>query len=111
MPRIEQMINKQAPRYLGIYGVSIPAAKAASLGISKGIYIEKVDKDSPAMAAGIQRGDIITALDGSPVSDMQEYSTYLQNCENGLEISMQISRYSGDGELGKVELTVKVNEK
>ena len=41
-PRIEQMINKQAPRYLGIYGVSIPAAKAASLGISKGIYIEKV---------------------------------------------------------------------
>ena len=110
-PRIEQMINKQAPRYLGIYGVSIPAAKAASLGISKGIYIEKVDKDSPAMAAGIQRGDIITALDGSPVSDMQEYSTYLQNCENGLEISMQISRYSGDGELGKVELTVKVNEK
>ena len=46
------------------------------------------------MAAGIQRGDIITALDGSPVSDMQEYSTYLQNCENGLEISMQISRYS-----------------
>ena len=110
-PRIEQMINKKAPRYLGIYGVSIPAAKAASLGISKGIYIEKVDKDSPAMAAGIQRGDIITALDGSPVSDMQEYSTYLQNCENGLEISMQISRYSGDGELGKVELTVKVNEK
>lgn len=110
-PRIEQMINKQAPRYLGIYGVSIPAAKAASLGISKGIYIEKVDKDSPAMAAGIQRGDIITALDGSPVSDMQEYSTYLQSCENGLEISMQISRYSGDGELGKVELTVKVNEK
>ena len=63
------------------------------------------------MAAGIQRGDIITALDGSPVSDMQEYSTYLQNCENGLEINMQISRYSGDGELGKVELTVKVNEK
>ena len=110
-PRIEQMINKQAPRYLGIYGVSIPASKASSLGISKGIYIEKVDKDSPAMAAGIQRGDIITALDGSPVSDMQEYSTYLQNCENGLEISMQISRYSGDGELGKVELTVKVNEK
>lgn len=110
-PRIEQMINKQAPRYLGIYGVSIPASKASSLGISKGIYIEKVDKDSPAMAAGIQRGDIITALDGSPVSDMQEYSTYLQSCENGLEISMQISRYSGDGELGKVELTVKVNEK
>ena len=43
--------------------------------------------------------DIITALDGSPVSDMQEYSTYLQSYENGLEISMQISRYSGDGEL------------
>lgn len=109
--RIEQMTNKQAPRYLGIYGVSIPEAKAASLGISKGIYIEKVDKDSPAMAAGIQRGDIITALNGNPISDMQEYSTYLQNCENGLEISMQISRYSGDGDLGKVELTVKVNEK
>ncbi len=109
--RIEQMTNKQEPRYLGIYGVSIPEAKAASLGISKGIYIEKVDKDSPAMAAGIQRGDIITALDGSPVSDMQEYSTYLQSCENGLEISMQISRFSGDGELGEVELTVKVNEK
>ncbi len=109
--RIEQMTNKQAPRYLGIYGVSIPEAKAASLGISKGIYIEKVDKDSPAMAAGIQRGDIITALNGNPISDMQEYSTYLQSCENGLEISMQISRYSGDGELGEVELTVKVNEK
>lgn len=109
--RIEQMTNKQAPRYLGIYGVSIPEAKAASLGISKCIYIEKVDKDSPAMAAGIQRGDIITALNGNPISDMQEYSTYLQSCENGLEISMQISRYSGDGELGEVELTVKVNEK
>jgi len=109
--RIEQMSNKKATRYLGIYGISIPEAKAESLGISKGVYIEKVDKDSPAMAAGIQRGDIITALDGSPINDMQEYSTYLQNCEIGQEISMQISRYSGDGELGEVELTVKVNEK
>ena len=33
----------------------------------KGIYIKEIEADSPGMAAGVQCGDIITAMDGDPV--------------------------------------------
>ena len=70
--------------------------------------MEKVDRSSTAMTAGLQRGDIITALDGERIYDMHIYTGYLQSCDVGQEIKVTVQRSNGDGELGEMELTITV---
>lgn len=107
-PMIEQMANKKRVRCLGVYGISITEEQAQELGIPQGVYVEKVDRSSTAMTAGLQRGDIITALDGERIYDMHIYTGYLQSCDVGQEIKVTVQRSNGDGELGEMELTITV---
>ena len=43
--------------YIGIYGVDV-SEDMKEQGLPKGVYVKEVEVDSPAMAAGIQNGDI-----------------------------------------------------
>ena len=40
-------------------------------GIKQGAIVQRVYKDSPASAAGLKEGDVITAIDGKPVESPQ----------------------------------------
>ena len=44
---------------------------ADSLGLkeAKGAIVDKAEKDSPAAAAGLKDGDVITAVNGEAVAD------------------------------------------
>ena len=48
----------------------------------------------PAYEAGIQNGDIITAIDGSAVRTSKELQTQLENLESGQEITVKVRRQS-----------------
>lgn len=41
-----------------------------ALPAESGVRVETVERGSPAAAAGLQRGDVIVALDGTPVTDI-----------------------------------------
>ena len=45
---------------------------AGSLGQEAGLLIVSVEPDSPAAAAGLLVGDILTALQGEPLEDVAE---------------------------------------
>jgi 2-alkenal reductase len=80
--------------YLGIQFVNVtPDLLDQVLGDSqdnrKGVLVTKIDKDSPAHKAGINAsitnqfgnitgGDIITAVDGNPITDAVEFGTYVR---------------------------------
>lgn len=70
MSLAEQLIetgNVSYP-YLGMQVVVIPQDVAAQFNTAPGLYVESVTAGGPAEQAGIQSGDIITALDGQPAT-------------------------------------------
>ena len=60
--------------WLGVYIQKMTPEIAESLGLPNpsGALVAEVLKGGPAKSAGIQRGDVITAFDGTPIVDSRE---------------------------------------
>ena len=90
---IEELMNRtvrteKAPEgqqgYLGITGQDVTSEVAEAYDMPRGVYITSVEEGSPAEAAGLQKGDIITKFDGTSVSsfsDLQELISYYSSGE------------------------------
>ena len=67
---------------------------ASSLGLSdvRGALISSVQQGGPANRAGLQRGDVIVALNGSPVTDSNALRNQIANAEPGSEVTLTILR-------------------
>jgi S1-C subfamily serine protease len=57
-----------------------------------GVRVQQVMPGSAAEAAGIAAGDIVTAIDGKPVSDLRSYSMLLKEHAPGDEIAVTLLR-------------------
>lgn len=86
-PIIEDILNNpkgseedEEKPYLGIYGFDITFQYQFMYGMPAGIYISSVEKNSPAEAAGLERGDIITSFNGTAVASMEELSALITEC-------------------------------
>lgn len=62
----------------------------------KGLRILAVNDNQPAYDAGLKKGDIITAIDGKPIKNIQDYMYRLQELKVGSTISLE---YNRDGEV------------
>ena len=60
---------------LGIQGDSVPAYVQAFYHLPDGVYVAYVYPDSDAAAKGLAEGDIITAIDGTEISSMDDLNT------------------------------------
>lgn len=58
----------------------------------KGMRIDGVSEDKPAIRAGIQKGDIVIQLGDSTVSDMMSYMKALSSFEKGDKTTVKINR-------------------
>ena len=103
--------NKETIRYTGIYGTEITQAQCRKLGIDQGLYVERTQEESPAMKAGIQCGDIISKIDGTPTESMQSYYTYLQTKKQGENLTITVLRKNSDGEYAEKDYKVTVGER
>ena len=102
---LEFLSNGQSVPYVGIQGVTVTEELTASQGIPAGVYVQEVSADSPAMAAGIQSGDVITEVDGTAVTTLSGYNSVLMQQEEGDEIRVEGQR-QGTG--GYVDITFRV---
>jgi len=80
--------------YLGIYPQDVTPAMAKAFGEkeAQGIVVGDVSADSPAQKAGIQRGDIILAVNGKPVSDSNQLRMSISMMQPGAEIKLKMLR-------------------
>ncbi len=62
--------------------------KEVDLGTNEGIYIDKVVDDGAAADAGIESGDVITAIDGQKVTKMAELMEILATKRPGDKVSV-----------------------
>jgi len=80
--------------YLGIYGQDVDSQTAENYGLPVGIYISQVVNGSCAQAAGLQKGDIITAFNGQEISSMTELKNLLQYYKAGTQAEVTYARNS-----------------
>ena len=111
LPLVEHLANKETIRYTGIYGTEITQAQCRKLGIDQGLYVERTQEESPAMKAGIQCGDIISKIDGTPTESMQSYYTYLQTKKQGENLTITVLRKNSDGEYAEKDYKITVGER
>jgi len=69
----------------------------------KGVRAELVTPNRPAARAGMQKGDIIVAIEGKPVNDIYEYMHRLSELRSGDRVSVEVLR-NGKKEILIVEL-------
>ena len=93
---IDRMIAGEPFAFLGIGGEQISAEAAEEFEIPKGMYLTMVADDSPAKASGIQPGDIVLSLDGTAVENSSQLWQYLQSCEIGDNVTVQLMRMVQD---------------
>lgn len=94
---IEKLSNGNEIAYLGL-GINTVTADIENLyDIPRGVYIKEVKMDSPAMAAGLQSGDVITEMDGMSVTDETVYERRLLQVKPGDTVRIIIKRQGVDG--------------
>lgn len=89
-------------------GVSLKDVSADSqeAGIPKGAQVEIVNDDSPAAKAGLQVGDVITAIDGKAVESSNDLVAAVKKQKAGDVVKLSVYR-KGDN----IEISVTVSEK
>jgi len=94
---IGQLSNGEKPAYLGIHGADVPENVTKEQGVPQGAYVRKVEEGSPAMAAGVISGDVITEFDGTSITTWSELLTKLRSHQPGDDVKLKVQRTGNDG--------------
>ncbi|MTH55439.1 PDZ domain-containing protein [Bacillus mangrovi] len=77
-------------------------------GMTTGVYLDSIQQGSPADKGGLQRGDVITALDGKDIKNSSELRKFLyENKSIGEKVEVTIYR---DGKKQEAVLTLTAQE-
>jgi len=103
-PIIEELMNRETKDkvaeskkgYLAISGLDVTSDVSAMYDMPEGVYVAQV-YNGAAYKAGILKGDIITAFDGSSVRTMKDLQGYLEYYEIGENVMVTIQRPNAGG--------------
>ena len=107
---IEMMSNGKNVPYIGIIGEIITEEVAEAENVPQGLFVKEVEVDSPAMAAGIQSGDILTEIAGEEIKSLSSFHSVLMGQEAGQSIRVNGQR-SGVESYVEMKFTVTVGVK
>jgi Do/DeqQ family serine protease len=79
---------------LGVVVLKIPSEEASKLGVDQGpgVVVYEVQPGSAADRAGLRKGDVITALNGTPVTDPNSFRNAIAGTPPGTEVTLTIKR-------------------
>lgn len=94
---IEMLSNGKDVPYLGLELTTVTNDIAKEYDMPKGVYIKEVKMDSPAMAAGLQSGDVLTKMDGDSIFTVDGYENRLLELAPGDTVKITFERQGTDG--------------
>lgn len=105
---IEMLSNNQDIPYIGLELTTVTNDIANEYDIPKGAYIKEVKMDSPAMAAGLQKGDVITKMGGEAIFTVDSYESKLLELKPDERVKIVVER-QGTGGYKEITCTVDVS--
>jgi serine protease Do len=91
-----QLINTGKVRrgQLGVTVLKIPSEEASKMGVDQGpgVVVYQVQPGSAAERAGLRKGDIITALNGTPINDPNTFRNMIAASSPGTEVTLTVKR-------------------
>jgi serine protease Do len=86
------------PLWTGVRWATLDADLARELGVSvgsngtRGAAVEKVFAESPGSQAGLEAGDVVTAIDGSPIATREDATTALSTADADRPVKLTVRR-------------------
>ena len=87
--------------YIGISPSSVTAAEAQRFNLPMGVYVESVEQGYCGQKAGLQKGDIITAIDDHRIESYEDLASTLKKYRAGDEAVITVYR---SGQTLKLEI-------
>ena len=96
---------------IGIKGMSVSTEYSQQLNMPEGAYVSEVTKGGGAEKAGMTRGCIITGINGTTVSSMDDLQEQLQYYAKGDEVELTIQVPQSNGEYQEQSVNVTLGAK
>ena len=105
------LANEESVPYIGIHATDVSENIAEDRRIPRGIYVDKVEADSPAMRAGIQSGDVLTAIGGTDIENFEQYHELLMEEKEGTHLLIKGYRRGAKDQYVAVHFSATVGNK
>lgn len=96
---------------IGIKGMSVSTEYSQQLNMPEGVYVSEVTKGGGAEKEGMTRGCIITGINGTTVSSMDDLQEQLQYYAKGDEVELTIQVPQSNGEYQEQSVNVALGAK
>ena len=96
---------------IGIKGMSVSTEYSQQLNMPEGVYVSEVTKGGGAEKAVMTRGCIITGINGTTVSSMDDLQEQLQYYAKGDEVELTIQVPQSNGEYQEQSVNVTLGAK
>jgi serine protease Do len=100
---MDQIVSngKVTRAYMGAYiqGVSPELAKAFGAAAPRGALVGDVEPGSPAQKSGLEKGDIVVALDGKPITDSNQLRMSISMMAPGTTANLKVWRNGSEHDI------------
>lgn len=94
---------------IGIKCTDVSQEASEVYGMPVGVYVSEVEKNSGASKAGLEKGDIITKIDGTTITTTKALTNRLEYYEKGESVTLTVQRISNSGKYKEKEIVIKLN--
>ena len=117
-PILEELMNRQTrdkvesenAAYLGVVTADLSTEAIQMYDMPEGAFVIRVEKNSAAGKAGVQKGDIIVSFDGQTVSGKDDLESKLAYYASGETVDVVVSR-ADNGEYVQKTISVTLGSK
>ena len=103
-------VSEEKKGYLGVKGYDVTEESAEKYNMPTGVYVAEIVKGGGAEEAGITKGNVITALNGTTVNSMEELQKELGYYESEKTVSVTIQVPENNGEWTEKTVDVKLGK-
>lgn len=108
--KTKSKVSEEEKGYLGITGFDVTSQNAEQFGMPTGVYIDEVTSGGGADDAGLTKGNVITAINGTRVESMKALQNELEYYAAGETVSVTVSVPENNGEYSEKTVDVTLGK-